>query len=219
MENNTTECTKGYSQKNMHVPNDCYLEKLILQTESFIERLRWKVSLFESGGDGSNQADTKNLKEPTALLNFVAELYEIIDDVIFRNASKKFQDQMRNDLTMMKSGAKLEADKTANSYQLTLDRYDELPHKKIKVAQTGTRGELDRRANPLTDNRAPGPAKKKKNRRRKVLWYNPPFSRNVSTKIGSKFFTLLDKHFPRSHPLTKVVNRNNVKLSYCAGEY
>ena len=30
-------------------------------------------------------------------------------------------------------------------------------------------------------------------RKRKILWYNPPFSRNVQTNIGKKFFALANK--------------------------
>ena len=54
----------------------------------------------------------------------------------------------------------------------------------------------------------------KRNHKRNIIWFNPPFSRNVSTKIGKYFLNLLDKHFPRNHRLHKIFNRNNVKVSY-----
>ena len=53
-----------------------------------------------------------------------------------------------------------------------------------------------------------------KNRKRKIIWFNPPFSLHVSTNIGKRFFSLLSKHFPKTHQLHKLFNRNNVKLSY-----
>ena len=53
-----------------------------------------------------------------------------------------------------------------------------------------------------------------KNRKRNITWPNPPFSLNVSTNIGKKFFTLLGKHFPKTHRLHKLFNPNNVKVSY-----
>ena len=53
-----------------------------------------------------------------------------------------------------------------------------------------------------------------KNRKRNIIWFNPPFSLNVSTNIGKKFFSLLGKHFPKTHQLHKLFNRNNVKVSY-----
>ena len=52
------------------------------------------------------------------------------------------------------------------------------------------------------------------NRRRKITWFNPPFSSNVQTKIGEKFLNLIDKCFPLNYPLRKVINRNTVKVSY-----
>ena len=53
-----------------------------------------------------------------------------------------------------------------------------------------------------------------KNRRRKIIWFNPPFSLNVSTNVGREFFSLLGKHFSKTHQLHKLFNRNNVKVSY-----
>ena len=53
-----------------------------------------------------------------------------------------------------------------------------------------------------------------KKRKRKIIWFNPPFSLNVSTNIGKKFFSLLGKHFAKTNQLHKLFNRNNVKVSY-----
>ena len=53
-----------------------------------------------------------------------------------------------------------------------------------------------------------------KNRKRNIIWFNPPFSLNVSTNIGKKFFSLLGKHFPKTHQLHKLFNCNNVKVSH-----
>ena len=53
-----------------------------------------------------------------------------------------------------------------------------------------------------------------KNRKRKIIWFDPPFSLNVSTNIGKKLFSLLGKHFPKTYQLHTLFNRNNVKVSY-----
>ena len=53
-----------------------------------------------------------------------------------------------------------------------------------------------------------------KNRKRKIIWFNPPYSSNVSTNIGKSFLTILDRHFPKSHKLCKIFNGDNVKISY-----
>ena len=60
----------------------------------------------------------------------------------------------------------------------------------------------------------PSMSEKKKQRQRKITWFNPPFSRNVQTNIGEKFLKLIDENFPKNHPLRKVINRNTVKVSY-----
>ena len=56
---------------------------------------------------------------------------------------------------------------------------------------------------------------KRKNRKRKILWFNPPFNSAVIMNTGKEFFRLLQKHFPSHHRLLKICNKNNVKLSYC----
>ena len=58
------------------------------------------------------------------------------------------------------------------------------------------------------------PTKRKRNRKKNIIWFNPPYSRNVSTNIEKKFLHLVDKHFPRSNKLHKIFNRNTVKVSY-----
>ena len=54
----------------------------------------------------------------------------------------------------------------------------------------------------------------KRNRARRVTWFNPPYSKNVITRVGQKFLKLIDKHFPVGSKLRKVFNRNTVKVSY-----
>ena len=61
----------------------------------------------------------------------------------------------------------------------------------------------------------PNPNQKKPaNRKRKIVWFNPPYSQNVKDNIGQKFLKLIDEHFPKGHPLATIVNRNCVKISY-----
>ena len=54
----------------------------------------------------------------------------------------------------------------------------------------------------------------RRNRARKVTWFNPPYSKNVVTRVGQEFLKLIDKHFPVGSKLRKVFNRNTVKVSY-----
>ena len=55
---------------------------------------------------------------------------------------------------------------------------------------------------------------KKHSRKRRVTWFNPPYSTNVSTNIGAKFLRTIDTCFPPCNPLSKLINRNTVKISY-----
>ena len=50
-------------------------------------------------------------------------------------------------------------------------------------------------------------------RRRKVIWFNPPFCQTVRTNVARKFLNLVDKHF-KTTPLHKYFNRSTVKVSY-----
>ena len=57
-------------------------------------------------------------------------------------------------------------------------------------------------------------SQRRKNRRRKVIWFNPPYSENVSTKVGKIFLQLIKKHFPPESPLHKLFNSQNMRISY-----
>ena len=61
---------------------------------------------------------------------------------------------------------------------------------------------------------APTTNKKQKNRKRKIKWFNPPFSRNVKSNIGRTFLRLLSKNFSWNHTMHKIFNRNTVKISH-----
>ena len=55
---------------------------------------------------------------------------------------------------------------------------------------------------------------KKKARKRKILYFNPPFSLSVKTDVGRKFLELVSNCFPKGSQLYKIFNRNTVKMTY-----
>ena len=57
-------------------------------------------------------------------------------------------------------------------------------------------------------------SEKRKTRKRNIIWFNPPFSKSVSTNVAKTFLQSVTKHFLRSHKLHKIFNRNTVKVSY-----
>ena len=58
----------------------------------------------------------------------------------------------------------------------------------------------------------------KHNRSQSIIWFNPPFSRNVITNVVKRFLNLLDIRVPKSNKVYKIFNRNTVKVSYCCTE-
>ena len=55
----------------------------------------------------------------------------------------------------------------------------------------------------------PNETSSQRKRRRSIIRFNPPFS-----KCGRSLLSFIDKHFPVSSNLHKILNRNTVKVSY-----
>ena len=51
-------------------------------------------------------------------------------------------------------------------------------------------------------------------RQRNIIWFKPPFRKNVRSNIGHDFLNLIDKHFPKSSRFHKIFSRNTIKVSY-----
>ena len=82
------------------------------------------------------------------------------------------------------------------------------PHYEQHLSHCGYTGKLNCRdqisANSIT----------KRKRQRKILWFNPPYSKTVKTKIGKFFLQLIKNHFPKEHKFHKIFSKNTLKLSY-----
>ena len=57
--------------------------------------------------------------------------------------------------------------------------------------------------------------KRKRQRKRNVLWFNPPHNDNVVTDVARRFLELLDTFIHRDHAFRCLFNRCTVKVSYC----
>ena len=79
------------------------------------------------------------------------------------------------------------------------------PYYQDALAKSGHKYELKYKPENNTNRRT---------RKRNIIWFNPPFSKTVTSNIGKQFLNLLDKHFPRNHRFYKIFNRNTVKVSY-----
>ena len=64
------------------------------------------------------------------------------------------------------------------------------------------------------DSREGSNTQKRKNRSRKILWFNPLYNMEVTNNVDKEFFKLLKRNFPATDPLHKIFNKNSIKLSY-----
>ena len=55
---------------------------------------------------------------------------------------------------------------------------------------------------------------KQHKRKRNIIWFTPPYSRNVSTNVGKRFLQIVDNNFPPGSKLHRIFNRNSLKISY-----
>ena len=58
------------------------------------------------------------------------------------------------------------------------------------------------------------PTQSKTTRKRNIIWFSPPYSKNIKTNVAQKFLRLIGKYFPKSSKLHKIFNRNSNKVSY-----
>ena len=57
-------------------------------------------------------------------------------------------------------------------------------------------------------------SKKKRCRKRKQIYFNPPYSTGVNSRVGGQILSLVDSCFTSTNPLRKIFNRHTVKVSY-----
>ena len=57
-------------------------------------------------------------------------------------------------------------------------------------------------------------SKGQRNRKRKIMYFNPPFSPCVQINITGIFNSLLTKYFKKGTLMGKLFNSNNCKISY-----
>ena len=56
--------------------------------------------------------------------------------------------------------------------------------------------------------------RRRSNRKRRITWFNPPFSSNCTTNIPKAFMRIIAECFPPGHVLRSSFNTNTVKASY-----
>ena len=94
--------------------------------------------------------------------------------------------------------------------------FDEAKHDYVDALKTsGHKSKLQYTERPDNNtDTSQNPHVRKKCRNRNVVWFNPPFNTGVKTNIGKEFLKLVDKNFPNTNPLSVIINRKTVKVSY-----
>jgi hypothetical protein len=67
----------------------------------------------------------------------------------------------------------------------------------------------------LNYHESPSKPSRKRSRKRKCIFFNPPYCQSAKTNVGRQFLRLVDKHFTADHDLRKIFNRSTLKISYC----
>ena len=84
---------------------------------------------------------------------------------------------------------------------------------KLTLQNSGYKHTLSHKR-PKNDNNSANINEVKQNRKRQIIWFNPPFNLKTKTIIGILFLSFLHQHFPRHNKLHKLFNRTNLKISY-----
>ena len=128
------------------------------------------------------------------------------------NATIKYIDRGSNHPPHIKNGLRGMIEKRINTLSTNAKVFDESkPVYEAALKQS-------HHPNTLTFKPKPHPPRNKttkKTRRRKCIFYNPPYCMSIKTNIGKAFLELIDKHFGEGHAYHSLFNRSNVKLSYC----
>ena len=124
-----------YSLKNIPTPPiDSYLRNLMWKIELFIIRLRWKVFFFENPDAKSKQKETYGFNselcppKSAALKAFEDSLYQLAQDLEFREYKSTLQSKLKADLRKIRRSGKVIAfaDKSSNMYMLNPQKYSQL---------------------------------------------------------------------------------------------
>ena len=56
--------------------------------------------------------------------------------------------------------------------------------------------------------------------KRKIIWFNPPYSNNLKGNVRKQFLKLFRWYFPKAYKFDKIFNKNTLKVSYsCIEKY
>ena len=221
---NKDQVNFGFKIKNIDTPQKImFFQMLKNSAEILIKRMRWKTFHFMSSHkpETLKESQVLDLNKPapkmTELEEFEDRMTLLINNIKFKKGYQNVKP--RNTKEQVKNKRKetvVVTDKETDS--ITMTRF---PNKNIYIhnekkadesaIQTDTR---QTKEHEMINENMEEKGQHKRTRKRKVIWFNPPFSLNVSTQIGAEFLKIVDQSFPKSNHLNKIFNRNTLKISY-----
>ena len=125
------------------------------------------------------------------------------------NSSIKYVSKLSNHPPTVTTNLPMGINKRLSNISSNKDRFEEEKQAyQAALVQAGYNHKLEFQQKEVTA------ANKRKRRKQKITFFNPPFSSNIKTNIGKRFFAILQKHFPDDHELHKLFNKRTIKLSY-----
>ena len=115
-----------YSKKNIPIPSENkYKLKLIMKTENFLKRMRWKALAFlgklkSSDKDNYGFKTVKCQSSVKELVPFENDVMDMIKNLKFKRVNNEFQSNLRNDTRQIRKINNLfvTADKSRNMYRI-----------------------------------------------------------------------------------------------------
>ena len=168
-----------YSKKNIPIPSENkYKLKLIMKTENFLKRMRWKALAFLGKLKSSDKDNYgfKTVKCPSSvkeLVPFENDMMDMIKNLEFKRVNNEFQSNLRNDIRQIRRSNNLfiSADKSRNIYKVSKASYERMMHENVtktykkcntnksnsinfKAKQIASKLKIDDRVQKLDENEA-----------------------------------------------------------------
>ena len=149
--------------KNITVPSKSSPKlKLIDKIENIIKRMRWKAHFLRNGNFRETRKETYGYKSKQYRSQikevdmFQKDLFELVKSVKFRNRNDKFQNEMKDNISKIKSSLNvfIPADKTTVTYELTPKEYKKLLRKNATKTYRKALPQLEKAINLETNETA-----------------------------------------------------------------
>ena len=121
-------------------------------------------------------------------------------EIIYVNKESNHPSHITREVPKMVNKRLQKLSKNSNAFDLEKEKYQ------AALRKSGYKHQLKFESNNTS--------KKNKTRKRKIIYFQPPFCKSVESNIGKLFLSLVRRTFTKDHPLQKILNPRSIKLSY-----